>query len=245
MKIKKVEPSIGLIGKITNLFSKSKNDTYSCDYLNDKTVFVAKYKETSYADIVAAHEAGKTVIAIRDEYQYQLYSVTDTRCVFGTLYELTSKFLIVNADSSWSNDTETLQKNLVFNTAYDKTTNKVATVKDLPTKTSQLTNDSGYLTNDYSTEEQIIGTWIDGKPIYRKYVSLGRLIDCVYNSWTSLTDVSSLHIKNLIDCKLFSNNNCIWTGALTRINSGNIEVFNGISTWTATNITIEYTKTTD
>lgn len=35
MKIKKIEPSIGLIGKITNLFSKSKNDTYSCDYINN------------------------------------------------------------------------------------------------------------------------------------------------------------------------------------------------------------------
>lgn len=42
---------------------------------------------------------------------------------------------------------------------------------NIPTKTSQLTNDSGFLTSEkqvYSTDEQVIGTWVDGKPIYRK-----------------------------------------------------------------------------
>lgn len=56
---------------------------------------------------------------------------------------------------------------------------------NIPTKVSELTNDSqfvgvNYVTsyvanaikNDsskgYSTEEQVVGTWIDGKPIYRK-----------------------------------------------------------------------------
>ena len=29
--------------------------------------------------------------------------------------------------------------------------------------------------NDYSTDEQIIGTWIDGKPLYQKTISLGNL----------------------------------------------------------------------
>lgn len=34
MKIKKTEPSVGILGKIVNLFSNSKQDTYSCDYIN-------------------------------------------------------------------------------------------------------------------------------------------------------------------------------------------------------------------
>lgn len=34
MRIKKVETSVGLVGKITNLFSSSNKDTYSCDYIN-------------------------------------------------------------------------------------------------------------------------------------------------------------------------------------------------------------------
>lgn len=35
MKIRKVEPSVGILGKILNIFSSSNKDTYSCDYLNN------------------------------------------------------------------------------------------------------------------------------------------------------------------------------------------------------------------
>ncbi len=31
----------------------------------------------------------------------------------------------------------------------------------------------GGTNNNYSTEEQVIGTWIDGKPLYRKVISFG------------------------------------------------------------------------
>ena len=34
MKIRKIEPSIGILGKILNIFSSSNKDTYSCDYIN-------------------------------------------------------------------------------------------------------------------------------------------------------------------------------------------------------------------
>ena len=34
MRIKKKEQSVGILGKITNLFSNSKQDAYSCDYVN-------------------------------------------------------------------------------------------------------------------------------------------------------------------------------------------------------------------
>lgn len=34
MKIRKKETSIGIVGKILNAFNSSKQDTYSCDYIN-------------------------------------------------------------------------------------------------------------------------------------------------------------------------------------------------------------------
>lgn len=34
MKIRKVEPSVGILGKILNIFSKSDKDTYSCKYID-------------------------------------------------------------------------------------------------------------------------------------------------------------------------------------------------------------------
>ena len=47
----------------------------------------------------------------------------------------------------------------------------------------------------YSTEEQVVGTWIDGKPIYRKVISLN-CPTCSDNGVfaDAKTDVSSLNI---------------------------------------------------
>lgn len=36
MRIKKESKSVGIVGKILNLFSDSKEDTYSCDYINNQ-----------------------------------------------------------------------------------------------------------------------------------------------------------------------------------------------------------------
>lgn len=36
MRIKKESKSVGIVGKILNLFSNSKEDTYSCDYINNQ-----------------------------------------------------------------------------------------------------------------------------------------------------------------------------------------------------------------
>ena len=54
---------------------------------------------------------------------------------------------------------------------------------NIPTKLSQLTNDSGFLTSEkqvYSTEEQVIGTWLS-KPLYRKIISTTEAIDGTNN----------------------------------------------------------------
>ena len=39
MKIRKIEPSVGILGKILNIFSNSDKDTYSCDYLNNNDTY--------------------------------------------------------------------------------------------------------------------------------------------------------------------------------------------------------------
>lgn len=41
MRIKKVENIVGLVGHVLNNLSKSKNDTYSADYLNDRIIRVS------------------------------------------------------------------------------------------------------------------------------------------------------------------------------------------------------------
>ena len=52
-------------------------------------------------------------------------------------------------------------------------------------------------THNYSTEEQVVGTWIDGKPIYEKVINSGYLAN---NNSISI-DVSHLNINDVIQLK--------------------------------------------
>ena len=103
--------------------------------------------------------------------------------------------------------------------------------------------------NNYSTDEQVIGTWIDGKPIYRK-------VFIIENTTTSETDidVSSLNIENVIDISGIAYNDSIQLP----INFYNESGYNScyyskhissikykISHGNNARIIIEYTKTTD
>lgn len=50
MRIRKKEPSVGILGKIVNLFSNSTKDTYSCDYINNNAG-LRKVSNMSYIDL--------------------------------------------------------------------------------------------------------------------------------------------------------------------------------------------------
>ena len=110
----------------------------------------------------------------------------------------------------------------------------------------------------YSTTEKVVGTWIDGKPIYRKCgyisgpveigVSTHYLIDSVLNS---------SYIENIINTggSANNNNNLLPIGGYTdssvRLNLGAMPnglcLLNTNSTYTVNKIAwwVEYTKTTD
>ena len=101
----------------------------------------------------------------------------------------------------------------------------------------------------YSTEEQIIGTWTDGKPIYRKVFEGNTEIG------TNLAIVlGSISIDTLIKC--YGNLKTIDSGMQTTILSDNqalvfhndnitIYVNNSASASYTYKIIVEYTKTTD
>jgi len=115
----------------------------------------------------------------------------------------------------------------------------------------------------YSLDEQIVGEWIDGKPVYRKTFELksGNSVQTLHN----LQDVSDLNIKNVIKFDSIINFNISGnsfhpmpfhnsTGATTEVH---------ISAWINNNVIVErhtheqynsglpiivileYTKTTD
>ena len=101
---------------------------------------------------------------------------------------------------------------------------------------------------NYSLDETIIGTWIDGKPIYRKFLYTNQQIP-------NNTDVSSLNIETIVELGGFVNSygNMIpiqFNDGVTRMpayyNSGQKTiVFTPNSDSHVGYMFIEYTKTTD
>ena len=109
--------------------------------------------------------------------------------------------------------------------------------------------------NNYSTEEQVIGKWIDGKPVYRK------IIDTNDNSSNILHGISNL--KNVITCKgnikrtssavvsqLFPHidTNSNYNVDVNYFSSTTIYLLIGtsiLSSITGFRLILEYTKTTD
>lgn len=113
--------------------------------------------------------------------------------------------------------------------------------------------------HEYGTEEQIVGKWIDGKPIYEKtFINLH-----LKNREDCIVDLSSLNIENVINayglCHRLANDGGSFdynlpffesTGLYVNMrynkNPKNYSIWcsDGSGTYTA-NLTIQYTKTTD
>lgn len=119
---------------------------------------------------------------------------------------------------------------------------------------SGIWNGQGGLAHHYSTSEKVIGTWIDGKPLYEKTFNLTSGI--TIGGYTNIAlDTTTNKIKNLDGYIERSNgaidkiNGYIQSDDTTRmaIRTGKIEVyissvFTGVSELC---VTVQYTKTTD
>lgn len=106
----------------------------------------------------------------------------------------------------------------------------------------------------YSTEEKVVGTWIDGKPIYRKVVQT--TTPTTANVWTDIdTGIENIetHINKNISFKVniltyfadsYENSN---NRFLVVPNGNKVSVLVGVSSWCSKPMTmvLEYTKTTD
>lgn len=99
---------------------------------------------------------------------------------------------------------------------------------------------------EYSTEERKVGIWYDGKPIYKKTIVNSGEIVFNANAWTTVQNVSSLNINQIIDCEVMNYSGYVWSSYMTRIDNGNFQLFNttGVN-WGGRYFTIYYTKTTD
>lgn len=154
-----------------------------------------------------------------------------------------SAFIVCN-NSSW------LDKNVYITVQYTKTTDSA--------------NSFNYGDpNDYSTTEKIVGSWIDGKPLYEKTISCGTLP----NNDTKTIAHNVNNLKTIIKTEGFSvktdgktiyfpyytpssGNAFVEVAASTsttsiRINTYGWDSSMGVTNFTTTYVTIQYTKTTD
>ena len=130
---------------------------------------------------------------------------------------------------------------------------------DMPTAKIYGVKKSENILHEYSTEEKVVGKWIDGRNVYEKtFVNLHLLnrADCI-------VDLSSLNIENVINayglCHRLANDGGSFDYNLPFFESTDLYVnmrynknpknysiwcSDGSGTYTA-NLTIQYTKTTD
>ena len=136
-----------------------------------------------------------------------------------------------------------------INKVTDNDMNEIKTVvnnndDELITINTKLTN-----ATTYSTTETVVGTWIDGKPIYRKMYELS-------NISPDNTKYIALGIDNLYRIVNWSGSvetngtarSCFVSGIIPYVHYqlGNIYVANtGRETINSISVIIEYTKTTD
>lgn len=100
----------------------------------------------------------------------------------------------------------------------------------------------------YSTNEQVIGTWIDGKPLYRKVTPVTTSTTFNYNTWVELNTINVNSVSQIIECKYFANLGYTMPLIAYRSNSGVLNVMNLRNTTIESSnfeILLEYTKTTD
>ena len=103
----------------------------------------------------------------------------------------------------------------------------------------------------YSTSEQVVGTWIDGKPIYQKTITLQSRKDVKNDYTTVFTTIAN--IENLIRSEFYDTNSNSETNFKLVVNLVTIASNNGnVLVYYPTNGEIKikggtlwYTKTTD
>lgn len=111
----------------------------------------------------------------------------------------------------------------------------------------QVVNENANI-NEYLTTEQVIGKWVDGKPVYRKVIhttQAGLNIDLAHNI-NNISCVINKEIVSTLGQNTYFENNGTFTLKIKYANNSNvgIDIDDAFQGWNIY-ITLEYTKTTD
>lgn len=182
--------------------------------------------------------------------------------MFFSGYKSTSMYPIANYQESQikAPDNTANNKSYVKTTRTQESTGGLIKYATRPTNTSVLyciATKNIYLNpeNDYSTDEKVIGTWIDGATVYQRTLSIPQSVNLT-NSLTNVSlNVTVPNIKDFIDYKMHQYNGTNhYNPPFFRINYDNSNselVVSDILYWGSNNftiqagtkITVKYTKT--
>lgn len=210
--------------KIANISLTGKADTST---VNALAATVATKADTSVVNALANVVSGK-----QDQIEFNtLEAATETLTRLkadNTVYNLGGGTEVVaNPSETATDDLETIK---IGNTVYD-----------IP---SGVSGGTVMISDYYSEEEQVVGRWIDGKPIYQKTYLLGSGV-YITNSGTSISsylDNISTYDQIIDVVGYGKNNNDARVDSLYLNTTGMAYCAEGMTT---NRITVQYTKTTD
>lgn len=106
--------------------------------------------------------------------------------------------------------------------------------------------------NIYSTEEQVVGKWVGGKPVYEKTFSFSTSLMIPSDQWYNIESVPTTEIEQIIDGKAYNNDGTVWKSLSLSCDRSSLGIlfyyhYNNQSqlNYKVDKITIQYTKTTD
>ena len=223
-----------------NIWNNTSNDWVSIGNLEiDITQFYNKTEIDTKMDL----KANKTEVVANDKIVQTLDSTTNSSDTI-----LSTSGLQVEMDKK-ANDDEVIKKTDIKTTLDENSTND--DVYGGKAIFNAIKNNSGA---SYSTNEQLIGgTWIDGKPIYRKVIVSTFGLSGGSDKKITLSNFGVNNVETPISCTFISDNG----GTVAIRNEGGVYAsffidaitVHTMSGWTLSSgtqkIIIEYTKTTD
>lgn len=159
------------------------------------------------------------------------YALPTAQNIVGGFFEITSNdaLFCVRVGSGMAG----YVKHMVVTVRYTKTTDTAGSGKWAS---------SGVPSVHYSTNEQVIGTWIDGKPIYQKTYEITQVT--VVPNGTIIQNFDITNISKIINAVGTSTQYQQSAPLLAFIDSGNFYISSSLACAIDT-ITLQYTKTTD